>query len=200
MSTPRVRRLQSDYKKLAELANRSPFVEITETEGNPPERYQLALRCGGISKLDSNNSPVYANLFLLTIQLHSGYPSKAPIFEILAEKTPIYHPNIGAGGLVCIGDTADHGWSPALSLDDVVIRIIQMIRYENVGFESPLNMFANEWAQKNTHLFPLDTTQIITDKELVITVLEGDLKGSDTSSGASNDVSDDDLLADIIIH
>lgn len=192
MSTPRVRRLQSDYKKLVELANRSPFVEIRETEGTPPERYLLALRCGGISKLNSENKPVFANLFLLTIQLHHGYPSKAPIFEVVAEQTPIYHPNIGAGGLVCIGDTADHGWSPALSLDDVVIRIIQMIRYENVGFESPLNMFANEWAQKNTHLFPLDTTQIITDDELVITVWDEDL--------ASTDKSDDDLLADIIIH
>lgn len=210
MSTPRVRRLQSDFNKLQELDSRSPYIKIKSTEGEPPEKYIVELRCKGISKLDSNNNPVYADTFNLVIQLQHDYPSKAPLFEILAEQTPIYHPNIGAGGLVCIGDAGDHGWSPALSLDDVVIRIIQMIRYENVGFESPFNMFANEWAQKNTHLFPLDTTHIITEDSVVITLLDDvadnatssatNNVSSATSSNAADNLVDDDLLQDIIIH
>lgn len=185
MSTPRVRRLRSDLRKLQELDSRSPFVKIKETEGSPPEKYILQLTCRGISKLDDAGKPVYADTFMLSIQLHHDYPSKAPLFEVMAGETPIFHPNIGAGGLVCIGDAGDHGWSPALSLDDVVMRIIQMIRYENVGYESALNMIANAWAEKNTHLFPLDTSQVITDAAIVIDFLD--------------DAPDEDLLGDIVI-
>jgi ubiquitin-protein ligase len=156
---PRLNRLKRDYEKLQELAAQSQFVHISKTRGDPPDKYRLKLTCKGISKLIANK-PVVAELFYLDVTLTDEYPRKGPILKIRAEKTPIFHPNIAQSGWVCYGDTGDHGWSPAMRLDDVIVRVIQMIRYENVGFESAFNLVAAEWARKNLALFPLDQRDI----------------------------------------
>ena len=44
MSVVRLRRLQPDFQKVQEYVNRYPRVELIQTDGNPPERYQLRLR------------------------------------------------------------------------------------------------------------------------------------------------------------
>ena len=74
--------------------------------------------------------------------------------------SPIWHPNIGFSETspvsVCIGDTGDHGYAPSMGLDDLVLRIIEMLRYRNYGTQRPLNGLAAEWAVRRHNLFPLE--------------------------------------------
>jgi ubiquitin-protein ligase len=77
--------------------------------------------------------------------------------------TPVWHPNIGhgAGGWVCIGDAGDHGYSPAMGLDDLIVRIVEIIRYENYTPGSAANGLARDWVSHQPKaMFPLETAQI----------------------------------------
>jgi ubiquitin-protein ligase len=167
MANPRLNRLRRDYEKLQELAARSPFISIQETQGTPPEKYVLHLTCKGITDI-RNGNPVYSESHRLGIHLHQEYPRKGPRFEML---TPIYHPNIARNGQICIGDEGDHGFAPSMPLDDLVIRIINIIRYENIGLNSAFNYKAAQWAHNNQSLFPIDTRRILLE-ELEINILD----------------------------
>jgi ubiquitin-protein ligase len=150
---PRYTRLENDYKRMKLMCESSKTVRILRTSGCPPEEYALELNCRGIEKLDTNNRPVIKTKHTLNVILPEGYPRKGPIFHMA---TPIWHPNIGLSGSVCIGDSGDHGYAPSMRLEDLVVRIIQMIRYENIGLDRPLNGNARDWAKQNLHLFPLE--------------------------------------------
>lgn len=158
---PRLNRLKIDNERLQELAARSEFVSVVAKSGTPPDKYTLHLTCKGIRGVTSDQKPIYSESFYLEITFTDEYPRKSPIFQIKAEQTPIFHPNIAQNGLVCIGDAGDHGWAPAMRVDDVVIRIIEMIRYQNYGLLSAFNLIAAEWTKKNKSLFPLDTRPIV---------------------------------------
>lgn len=153
----RYKRLKADYEKLNKLQERSPFVRILETQGNPPEVYRLALSCRGIREVKSNGAVIYSEDHRLQIKLPHNYPGCIPEFQML---TPVWHPNI-SGGTICMGHEGDRGYVPSMGLDDLVVRIIQIIRYENYSREFALNHAAFTWAQQNSRLFPLDDRQII---------------------------------------
>lgn len=169
---PRFRRLNRDLEDLRELEARSPFVTIQAMDGTPPEKYVLHLTCKGITKLN-RGTPVYSSSHQLGIHLHNEYPRRLPQFEML---TPVYHPNIAQSGQVCIGDEGDHGWAPGMKLSDVIVRIIEIIRYENIGLGSPFNVPAAHWAQKNQYLFPLESSQIVGEALIEIDILDDDLE------------------------
>ena len=186
---PRLNRLQAEYEKIRELAERSEFVRILEVEGNPPEKYLLQLTCNGISGLDGQQMPVYSEDHRLVIYLPPEFPRKGPVFQMMS---PVWHPNIAQNGQVCYGDEGDHGYSPSMGLDDLVIRIINMIRYENMGLDSAFNLLAAHWARRNQNLFPLDTSQIVQEKI--------DLDVFEINIIPSEDIKpDDDLLNDIVL-
>ena len=44
MSAMRLRRLQADFEKLSDYVRRHPRLKIIQSEGEPPERYQLEYR------------------------------------------------------------------------------------------------------------------------------------------------------------
>lgn len=182
---PRLNRLKADYEKMRELDERSSKVYIMEKQGDPPTKYALLLTCRGISKVDENGKPEYIDSHQLGIYLPEGYPGKRPILTML---TPVWHPNIAQNGSVCYGDDGDHGWAPSMGLDDLVIRVMNMIRYENMGLDSAFNTYAAAWANKNRRLFPLETTQIIEEPLLEIDIL-----------GEIN-IIDDDLMNQIKIN
>lgn len=156
---PRMKRLQADYARLLELSRRSTFVYLMDTEGNPPGKYELRLTCKGITHVE-NDQPFFSEDHRLNIYLPPGYPRERPVFQMM---TPVWHPNIARNGSVCYGDAGDHGWTPGMELDDLVVRLINMIRYENMGLNSAFNGPAASWAARNKHLFPLDNSQIARD-------------------------------------
>ena len=158
---PRIDRLRQDYVNMKELAARSEFVSIEQKEGDPPEKYVLHLTCKGIQRVNADGSPVITESFFLSVELHDEYPRQGPLFQILADITPVFHPNIANSGAVCYGDEGEQGWAPSMALTDVVVRIIRMIRYQNFGLESVWNEKAAEWAKENMEMFPLDERQIV---------------------------------------
>ena len=153
---PRLSRLTADYEKIRELELRSPFVEIVKTkEGNPPTQYIFRLTCKGISKL-LGGRPIYSEEHSLKVSLPASYPRSQPKLEMLSS---VFHPNF-SGNSICIG----HSYSPSMGLDDLVIAIIQMIRYENFNSHDPYNRSAVAWANKNKRLIPLDKRQIVEEE------------------------------------
>ena len=63
----------------------------------------------------------------------------------LAWKSPIFHPNISASGVVCLGGYGTY-WVPSLALDELCSMLWDMIRYENFDETSPYNREAAAWA------------------------------------------------------
>ena len=63
--------------------------------------------------------------------------------------SPIFHPNISASGVVCLGGYGTH-WVPSLSLDDLCEMLWDMIRYRNFDVDSPYNREAALWAKDQT--------------------------------------------------
>lgn len=164
-----ISRLSADYQKLRELDNRSRIISIERSEGNPPWKYVIGLACKAVVSFDGSGNPSYGYSHRLQIELGNSYPRERPVFTML---TPVIHPNIAANGIVCYGDEGDHGWAPSMRLDDMIIRVVEMIRYQNFNPRSALNLNAANWAVAHQHLFPLDESQIVSEAEIEINLLD----------------------------
>jgi len=153
MSNPRLERLRTDYQRLQELAARSPFIRILSVQGSPPMDYTLQFTCRGVERLDNNGNPVYREDHRMRIVLGPQYPLAKPAVQCL---TPIFHPNISSSGSVCIG----REWSSGgRYLDDLVIYLMQMVRYDGEGLTftpDAFNPAAYQWATQNRRLLPVD--------------------------------------------
>ena len=89
----------------------------------------------------------------IIVELGAAYPRMIPNLQW---KTPVFHPNISANGVVCLGGYGTH-WVPSLTLDELCIMLWDMIRYKNFDTESPYNRDAAFWAkQQNQFVLPLD--------------------------------------------
>ncbi len=144
----RERRLRNDYRKILELVNRSEFIHVVDTDGDPPDRYRIRFTCRGVERVTGNNQPVYRDIHEVTIYLHAEYPLKQPQLKWL---TPIFHPNIHVTGAVCIG-----AWWPAKTLDELLLTMGEMIQYKNVDPKDPMNSRAAVWALRHKASFPVD--------------------------------------------
>ena len=147
----RLRRLQADYERLQTRCAKSPYIRIRSTKGDPPERYEIVYSVKGL-RLDSKSQIIEATDHAVEIALTSGYPRQAPQCRML---TSIFHPNIDLAA-VCIGDH----WAAAEALDDLVVRIAEMITYQSYNTKSPLDGEAARWADQNQHLLPIDPTDL----------------------------------------
>ncbi|MDX1663223.1 MAG: ubiquitin-conjugating enzyme E2 [Candidatus Promineifilaceae bacterium] len=141
-------RLRNDHRRLQELVNRSDFIQILTTEGEPPERYLIRFTCRGVEKVNSHGQPVLRDVHDVRVYLHAEYPLKQPQ---LKWTTPIFHPNIHVTGAVCIG-----AWWPAKTLDELLLSLGEMIQYKNFDPGDPMNSRAAAWATRNKRLFPVD--------------------------------------------
>jgi hypothetical protein len=87
------------------------------------------------------------------IRLGASYPRMMPE---LAWKSPIFHPNISASGVVCLGGYGTY-WVPSLTLDELCTMLWDMIRYENYDETSPYNREAAAWVKNlDPSRLPLD--------------------------------------------
>lgn len=146
------------------FAKRAPMVctnsrsrilkEISDMARNPPTN----ISAGPKSKEDlekweakifgPEGTPYQNGLFELEILLPATYPFKAPKVTF---RTKIYHCNI-KNGVICLDILKDDGWSPALTIDKVLLSISSLLSDPNPN--DPLDssigqMFINNRAQYN---------------------------------------------------
>jgi ubiquitin-protein ligase len=150
--SPRTRRLRSDLKALQQLAAESSIFEFSPY-GTPPDFYILRFRGRGFWKPEPTGEVVAREEHEVHVRLGASYPRMMPE---LAWKSPIFHPNISASGVVCLGGYGTY-WVPSLSLDELCGMLWDMIRYENFDESSPYNREAAAWAKGQTFFrLPID--------------------------------------------
>lgn len=141
-------RLRNDHQRVRELVDRSDFIHVVRTEGDPPEKYLIRYTCKGVESVSTSGQPVYRDHHDVSIYLHAEYPYKQPQLKWL---TPIFHPNIHITGAVCIG-----AWWPAKTLDELLLTLGEMVQYKNYEPRDPMNSKAATWALQRKTLFPID--------------------------------------------
>jgi predicted Zn finger-like uncharacterized protein len=156
MSSVRLRRLQADYQQVQDYVYRHPRVKLIQSEGEPPERYQLQYQIRSLRQKDDRLLEV--NNHMVEISLPRNYPRVPPQCRML---TPIFHPNI-APHAICIGDH----WSAGEPLASIVARIGELIAYQSYNTKSPLNGEAARWVVEHVDELPLDpVSMLVEDRE-----------------------------------
>lgn len=150
--SPRQRRLIADYKSMTQQFANSYNIHIEESFGDIPEKYTICYNVKGIERLDGDEQPVIRNIHLVEIVLPGTYPRTPPLCRML---TPVFHPNIEPA-TICIGDF----WTAAERLCDLVVRIGELIAYQDYNIKSPLDGEAARWADLNRDLLPIDSTDL----------------------------------------
>jgi ubiquitin-protein ligase len=150
--SPRLRRLRSDHKALQALATESTIFSFVG-HGDPPELYVLRFAGRGLWKSELPGDVQFRESHEVHVRLGAAYPRMMPE---LAWKSPVFHPNISASGVVCLGGYGTY-WVPSLTLDELCVMLWDMIRYENYDETSPYNRDAANWV-KNQMIYrlPLD--------------------------------------------
>lgn len=154
--SPRTRRLRTDHRALQKLREESSILDFSTTKhrrGAPPECYVLRFRGRGLWRADGSSEVLIREQHEVQIQLGASYPRMMPE---LSWKSPIFHPNISASGIVCLGGYGTH-WVPSLNLDELCGMLWDMIRYQNYDVESPYNREAALWAKtQHDYRLPVD--------------------------------------------
>ena len=153
MSAVRLRRLQADFQQVRAFTERHPRVQLIQTAGDPPERYQLQYQIQSLRQ--KGDELLEADTHLVEIALLRNYPRTPPQCRML---TPIFHPNI-APHAICIGDH----WSAGEPLCSIVARIGELIAYQSYNTKSPLNGEAARWVSENLDRLPLDPISMVVD-------------------------------------
>lgn len=155
MSTVRLRRLAADFARLKAYTKQHPRLKLLQTDGDPPERYQIEYRVKSMHQVDSDTQVIKKD-HTVEITLPRQYPRLPPQCRML---TPVFHPNI-APHAICVGDH----WSPGESLTSIVSRIGEMLAYQSYNLKSPLNGEAARWTAENEDRLPLDAVSMLVDE------------------------------------
>jgi ubiquitin-protein ligase len=153
LESPRTRRLRSDLRSLQQLAAESSIFEF-QSYGSPPDFYMLTFKGRGFWKPDAASDVLTRDEHEVHVRLGASYPRMMPE---LAWKSPVFHPNISASGVVCLGGYGTY-WVPSLSLDELCTMLWDMVRFENFDEKSPYNREAAAWAKNQTSFrLPVDS-------------------------------------------
>jgi len=154
--SPRTRRLRSDRKALDQLKADSTIFDF-QPYGDPPHTHIVRFYGKGLKRAHPEARVELHYQHEVRIELGASYPRLQPE---LAWQTPIFHPNISAGGVVCLGGYGTH-WVPSLNLDELCEMLWDMIRYANFDVNSPYNRDAATWAKlRSEYQFPVDPRPI----------------------------------------
>jgi ubiquitin-protein ligase len=154
MSTVRLRRLRADYEKLSEYLRQHPRLRLIQTEGDPPEKYQIEYQIKSLRTAGGELQPVQRHIVEISLPLN--YPRTPPQCRMLS---PVFHPNI-APHAICVGDH----WGAGESLQSIVTRIGEMLAFQSYNVKSPLNGEAARWVEENKHRLPLDGVSLLVEE------------------------------------
>jgi ubiquitin-protein ligase len=152
VSSPRLRRLQSDLKAMQQLQADSSILHFS-AHGDLPEAYTIWFLGRGLARGENNGPIMLQERHEVHVRLGAGYPRMMPEIRW---KSPIFHPNISGNGSVCLGGYGTY-WVPSLTLDELCHMLWDMVRYENYDETSPYNREAALWTKtQSEHRLPLD--------------------------------------------
>ena len=158
--SPRIRRLRNDLRALESLRSESTIVDFVapgNLYGGLPESYVIRFYGKGLWRPEGSTDVLLRDRHEVAVTLGASYPRMQPELQW---KTPIFHPNISAGGVVCLGGYQTH-WVPSVNLDELCTMLWDMIRYANYDVESPYNREAAQWTRTQSQFaFPLDNRPI----------------------------------------
>jgi ubiquitin-protein ligase len=149
---PRIRRLEADYIMMREHFDNFPLIRIKDMRGDPPDTYIIEYLVKGLEK-DPQGQIQVREQHLVEIQLTREYPRIGPKCKML---TPIFHPNIDQTS-ICIGDH----WAAQERLSDVVVRIGELISFQNHNIKSSLDGEAGMWTDLNRNKLPIDNRNLM---------------------------------------
>lgn len=115
MST--LQRLQYELKNVKELDEYGIVIETDETN-----IYKWTITMQG-----PDDSPYQEGTFKLSVEFPSNYPFAPPSINFI---TKIYHCNVNNSGGICL-DILKEQWSPALTINKVVLSIISLLNDPN---------------------------------------------------------------------
>jgi ubiquitin-protein ligase len=146
MTPSRLRRLNADHQQVRKAFTNHPYIHLTQTEGNPPEKYTFEFHISSLVPAEEDDF-IPASVHRAEVFLPLEYPRRPPFCRMI---TPVFHPNIDPQK-ICIGDH----WSAGQSLAHLVVRIGEMLCYQSYNVKSPLNAKAAAWAEQNLSRLPL---------------------------------------------
>lgn len=127
MSTVANKRLLKEYKDILnnkKLADNQIYISLVDE--NDLTTWKATI-------IGADDTPYKGGVFNIEIKTVPQYPFKPPSVKFL---TRIYHPNINQNGHICI-DILKNQWSPALTLDKVLLCIQTLMREPNA--DDPLD-------------------------------------------------------------
>jgi len=147
---PRVRRLLADAELMRTEFAGHPNIHVEPVGWDPPEQYRVTYEVPGVTTDPASGQPVVAEVHRAVITLPAAYPREKPYSTM---ETAVFHPNFGpnAGDEICIGDY----WTPAQTLVDIVVKIGEMLQFQEYNVKSPLNALAARWCAENDSIFPI---------------------------------------------
>jgi ubiquitin-protein ligase len=152
-TTTRQQRLVSDLKEMQGLRTASTVLEF-ETDGQPPERYNVTFRGKGLERNATTGDVAPISVHQCELRLALSYPDHPPDVRWL---TPLFHPNISFGGFIRLEDIGVP-WSDGPGLDVICERLWDVARLAYYDLDTATNYVAKKWLQEQ-HQFslPLDT-------------------------------------------
>lgn len=154
MSNVRLRRLAADYERMQSYVRRHPRVKLVQTEGSPPEKYQLQYVVRSLRQVGGELREQDSHMVEIT--LPRNYPRTPPQCRMLS---PVFHPNV-APHAICVGDH----WGAGEPLESIVIRIGEMLAFQSYNVKSPLNGDAARWVEQNLDRLPTDKVSMLAEE------------------------------------
>lgn len=129
---PLEQRLAREHLLVAALCAHHPGLQykLVDPGDLPPRDYRITFtQLQSIVSVDPEMLPIFGDTHVLEIHLPASFPAEAPICYMVS---PIWHPNIQSEeglyqGRIC-GNT--EGFGSHFSLDDLILRIEAMLKYE----------------------------------------------------------------------
>ncbi|MDW7772908.1 MAG: hypothetical protein SCH71_08465 [Desulfobulbaceae bacterium] len=142
--------LAADFEQVKKQLSLYPGINILETEGNPPDRYDIEYKIKGYS-INDDGTAAPANIHKIRVTFPFGYPHFPPVAKPL---TPIFHPDIDPDAI----RIADF-WQKNKSLAELIVHIGRMICGMHYHSEEPFNQEAYVWYGEHRDLLPFDTLE-----------------------------------------
>lgn len=149
---PLERRLAHEHLLVAELCDQHEDIHCKVLGDLPPRDYRITFRgLESIVAVTEDMLPVFDDTHVLEIHLPTGFPVAPPISYMV---TSVWHPNIQSEegayqGRIC-GNT--EGFGAYYSMDQLVLRIREMLRYEiyhaGLKFPYPEDEVVAQWVRE----------------------------------------------------